>query len=80
MREAAPGQQLEVAGYSRLHFNNQTIRQIARVSTGGGRVRVVLSNTFGTAPLRIDAAQVALRDKGSSIVADAANTSATKIV
>ena len=69
VREAAPGQQLEVAGYSRLHFNNQTIRQIARVSTGGGRVRVVLSNTFGTAPLRIGAAQVALRDKGSSIVA-----------
>ena len=69
VREAAPGQQLDVGGGSRLHFNDQTIRQIAHVSTGGGRVRVVLSNTFGTAPLRIGAAQVALRDKGSSIVA-----------
>jgi lysophospholipase L1-like esterase len=69
VREAAPGQQLDVGGGSRLHFNDQTVRQIARVSTGGGSVRVVLSNTFGTAPLRIGAAQVALRDKGSSIVA-----------
>ncbi|WP_198370527.1 SGNH/GDSL hydrolase family protein [Roseomonas rosulenta] len=69
VREAAPGQELEVAGGSRLHFNDQTIRQIARVSAGGGRVRVVLSNTFGTTPLRIGAAQVALRDRGSSIVA-----------
>lgn len=69
VREAAPAQQLEVGGGSRLHVNDQTIRQIAHVSAGGGRVRVVLSNTFGTAPLRIGAAQVALRDKGSSIVA-----------
>ncbi len=69
VREAAPGQQLEVGGGSRLHINDQTIRQVARVSAGGGRVRVVLSNTFGTASLRIGAAQVALRDKGASIVA-----------
>jgi len=69
VREAAPGQQLEVGGGSRLHFNDQTIRQILRISAGGGRVRVVLSNTFGTAPLRIGAAQLALRDKGASIVA-----------
>jgi lysophospholipase L1-like esterase len=68
VREAVPSQQLEVAGGSRLHVNDQTLRQIARVSTGGNRVRVVLTNTFGTVPLRIGAAQVALRDKGSSIV------------
>lgn len=69
VREAAPNQQLEVAGGSRLHFKDQTLRQVARVSTGGNRVRVVLTNTFGTTPLRIGAAQVALRDKGSSIAA-----------
>lgn len=69
VRDATPGQQLEVAGGSRLHFNDQTIRQIARVSAGGGRVRVVLSNTFGTTPLRIGAAQLALRDGGSSVIA-----------
>ncbi|WP_161993533.1 SGNH/GDSL hydrolase family protein [Muricoccus nepalensis] len=69
VREAAPRQQLEVAGGSRLHFNDQTLRQIARISTGGTRVRVTLTNTFGTAPLRVGAAQVARRDKGASITA-----------
>ena len=32
-------------------FNNQTLRQIVHASIGGERVRVVLSNVFGTAPL-----------------------------
>ena len=50
-----------------LHFNNQTLRQIVRTSVGGNRARVMLSNTFGTAPLTIGAAHVALRDKESAI-------------
>lgn len=49
---------------------NQTIRQTAAVSIGGQRVRVVLSNEYGTAPLEIGAAQIALADKGSAIVAN----------
>jgi lysophospholipase L1-like esterase len=44
-----------------LNFSNQTLRQIVHVSLGGDRVRVVLSNAFGTAPLAIGAAHVALR-------------------
>src|SRR5688500_5002847 len=32
-----------------LNFNNQTLRQIARASLGGERVRVVFTNVFGTA-------------------------------
>lgn len=44
-----------------LTFNNQTLRQVARVTQGGSRVRVVVSNVFGTAPLRIGAAHAALR-------------------
>ena len=68
VREAAPGQQLVVGGASPQHFKDQTLRQIAHVSLGGSRVRVVLANTFGTVPLRIGAAQVALRDKGAAIV------------
>jgi lysophospholipase L1-like esterase len=48
-------------------FENQTIREIARVSVGGKKVRVRLSNAFGTAPLRIGAARVALRRSGASI-------------
>ena len=38
----------------------QTIRQTARLSIGGGRVRVVLSNEYGTTPLTIGAAHIAL--------------------
>ena len=48
---------------------NQTLRQVVRTSIGGSRVRVVLSNAFGTAPIEIGAANVALRDKDASIVA-----------
>src|SRR5512134_2590898 len=47
--------------------NNQTLRQIVRASIGGSKVRIVLSNAFGTAPVEIGGASVALRDKDSSI-------------
>ncbi|MBO9543333.1 hypothetical protein [Caulobacter sp.] len=36
------------------------IREVVRLTAGGPRVRLRLSNAFGTAPLRIDAAHVAL--------------------
>ncbi len=49
-------------------FNNQTLRQIVHVSLGGREIRVVLSNAFGTAPLKIGAAHVARRDTNSTIV------------
>ena len=51
-----------------MHFTNQTLRQIVHTSIGGNRARVVLSNRFGTAPLTIAAAHVALRDKEAAIV------------
>ncbi len=51
-------------------FTDQTLRQIVRVSLGGGRVRVVFSNTFGTMPLEIGAAQVARRVQDSTIVGE----------
>src|SRR5262245_41471035 len=50
-----------------VHFTNQTLRQIVRASIGGSRLRVVLSNTFGSAPLTIGAAHVALRETGDVI-------------
>jgi lysophospholipase L1-like esterase len=43
-------------------LNNQTVRQILHTSLGGNRIRVVLSNAFGTAPLKVGAAHVALRE------------------
>jgi lysophospholipase L1-like esterase len=49
-------------------FENQTIRHIVHTSVGGKRVRIRLSNAFGFEPLRIGAAQVALRRVDASIV------------
>jgi lysophospholipase L1-like esterase len=50
-----------------VNFKNQTLRQIVHVSLGGDRLRVVLSNAFGTIPLEVGAAHVALRDKDAAI-------------
>ena len=50
-----------------IHVNNQTLRQIVRTSVGGEKVRVVASNVFGTEPLDIGAARLALRTTGSTI-------------
>lgn len=47
--------------------NNQTLRQVVRTSIGGSKVRVVLSNAFGTAPIQVGGASVALRDKDAAI-------------
>jgi lysophospholipase L1-like esterase len=63
--QAAPPQQPQQAAFA---INNQTLRQIVHVSIGGTRTRVVLSNAYGTAPLSIGAAQVALREKDAKIV------------
>src|SRR5579863_4137016 len=53
-------------------FNNQTLRLNPRVSIGGERLRVRISNAYGNRPLVIGAATIALRDKGPAIVADSA--------
>jgi lysophospholipase L1-like esterase len=51
-------------------LRNQTVRQIAAVSIGGTRVRVVLSNEYGSRPLVIGAAHIALAGSGAAITAD----------
>ena len=50
-----------------LSIKNQTLRQVVHTSIGGQQVRVVLSNGFGTAPLSVGAAAVALREKDAAI-------------
>jgi lysophospholipase L1-like esterase len=50
-------------------FDNQTIRQVVRTSIGGHRVRVRLSNEFGTAPLAVGAVTIAHHGTGAAIVA-----------
>ena len=50
-------------------FNNHTIRMNPRISLGGERLRVRISNAYGGQPLAIGSARIALRDKGPAIVA-----------
>jgi lysophospholipase L1-like esterase len=45
----------------------QTVRMVARTTVGGKALRVALSNSFGYAPVRVDAVQVARLASGSSI-------------
>jgi lysophospholipase L1-like esterase len=56
-------------GNSGKAFTDQTLRQIVRVSVGGKRVRLKISNLFGSQPLRVEGVHIALRRSGSSIIA-----------
>ncbi|TIR98657.1 MAG: SGNH/GDSL hydrolase family protein, partial [Mesorhizobium sp.] len=48
-------------------FHRQTVRQVVRVSTGGERLRLRLSNEYGASPIRIGAATVALAAKDGAV-------------
>src|SRR5438046_6120705 len=50
-------------------FNNHTLRMNPRLSLGGERLRVRLSNAYGNRPLQISAARIARRDTGPAIIA-----------
>jgi lysophospholipase L1-like esterase len=50
-----------------IQINGQTVRQIVHTSLGGKRVRVRLSNAYGTSPLVIGSAHVAISTGGASI-------------
>lgn len=54
-------------------INNATLRQIVRISEAGRMIRVSFTNEFGTTPLMINEAHVALRDTASSIVENSGN-------
>src|SRR5579863_2989523 len=66
---AAPSPQLDVADMEKqkLVFHDQTLREIVHISIGGDTVRVRLSNAFGTQPVEIPAAHLAIRDSGDRI-------------
>jgi len=69
---ASPAPQLSNAAQmlaGRLLFSNETVREIVHISAGGDSVRVRLSNAYGSDPITIGAAHIALRDNKSSIVA-----------
>ncbi len=50
------------------NIDNQTVRLIVHTSIGGSRARIQLSNAYGTGPLTVGAAHIALRTKGSAII------------
>ena len=52
-----------------ISFTNTTLREIVHVSIGGALVRVRFSNAFGTEPLTIGGASIAVRAGGSSVAA-----------
>ena len=49
-------------------LDNQTVRQVVRISAGGDRVRVRLTNEYGAKPLRVGAGSVALLDGAGQVV------------
>src|SRR5688572_2699523 len=49
-------------------FSNHTLRMIPRVSLGGDRLRVRISNAHGARPLTVGAACVGPRSTGSAVV------------
>ncbi|MEV6758811.1 SGNH/GDSL hydrolase family protein [Streptomyces sp. NPDC051214] len=48
-------------------FSGQTLRQVVRVTEGGDRARIRLSNAYGTSPLHIAGATIARTKKGAAV-------------
>ncbi|MFB8828808.1 SGNH/GDSL hydrolase family protein [Azotobacter sp. CWF10] len=55
-------------------LRDQTVRQVARISLGGPRLRIVLSNAYGARPLTVGGATVALSGGEAAVVADSLRT------
>lgn len=50
-------------------LHGQSVRQVARLSVGGGQLRIVLSNAYGDVPVQIGRATVAVTGEGDTLVA-----------
>jgi lysophospholipase L1-like esterase len=48
-------------------FDNQSLRQVVRVSRGGATVRIRVSNVHGTNPLRLTGASIGRAGQGASV-------------
>jgi lysophospholipase L1-like esterase len=53
--------------WSQGGFWRQSLRQVVRLGAGGDRVRVRLSNAYGTSPLKIAGATIARTDRGAAV-------------
>tara|TARA_B100001123_G_scaffold34141_1_gene35402 strand:+ start:3540 stop:4913 length:1374 start_codon:yes stop_codon:yes gene_type:complete len=57
-----------------INVNDQTLRQLVRVTSGGSSFRIAFSNVFGSHPLKIGGAGVAIRDNEDNIHSESAVT------
>lgn len=62
-----PGNDWDGPNWSLDGFAAQSVRQVVRISAGGSRVRIHLSNAYGTSPLRITGATVAKSGAGAAL-------------
>lgn len=53
--------------WSETGFDRQSVRQVVRLAGGGTAARVRLSNRYGTGPLEVAAASVALAAEGAAV-------------
>ncbi|WP_250299662.1 SGNH/GDSL hydrolase family protein [Streptomyces sp. A 4/2] len=53
--------------WSQEGFSHQTVRQVVRVTEGGDRARVRISNAYGTSPLTVTGATIARTEKGAAV-------------
>jgi len=53
-----------------LHIEDQTVRERVRVSAGGAKIRIRLSNEYGVSPLQIDSVTVAVPTDPASVKPD----------
>lgn len=67
MQRPVAGGEDEGPNWSTGGFKDHSLRQVVRLSTGGAKARVRLSNVHGTRPLRIGAAAVARSAGGATV-------------
>jgi lysophospholipase L1-like esterase len=61
-----PGNDFLGPNWSVRGFDNQSVRQVVRVSTGGSWIRIRLSNSYGAGPLRVAGATIAKAGVGAA--------------
>ena len=66
----APPADAAAQGNAPPRIADRTVRQVVHTSIGGSQVRVLFSNQYGTEPLEIGGAHVALRAAGAAIAAE----------
>jgi len=57
-----------------LHIEDQTVRERVRVSAGGAKIRIRLSNEYGTSPLQIGSVTVAVPTDPASVKPESIHT------